>query len=191
MNRSGFKARPMPKKTFSAYKAITGNTPSGKKTEFKEFNLSQIKKKMLLTTEEIELKDHSKEFKAIEINPKLFDKRIEDILGKPSITVSKTIPVEFNLKTNERKRDRKAVEKSLENLSSDSVQKKKRYAKPNTAPNLSTSKRSRPTRAEELTVQFKAKPVPNYNKISADHEPKIAVQKAELTKPVEFNFSTD
>jgi hypothetical protein len=191
MSRSGFKARQMPTKTFSAYKPISGNTPSGKKTEFKEFNLSQIKGKKILTTEEIELKDHSKEFKATELNPKLFDRKIEDILGRPSVTIYRTIPVEFNLKTTDRKRDRKATEKSMENSTPNSLQKKKRYVKGNAAPNLSTSKRTRPAYVEEYNTQFKAKPVPNYSKISSESESKTAILKAELTKPVEFKFSTD
>jgi hypothetical protein len=191
MSRSGFKARQMPSKTFSAYKPISGNTPSGKKTEFKEFNLSHIVGKKILTTEEIELKDHSKEFKATELNPKLFDRKIEDILGRPSVTIYRTIPVEFNLKTTDRKRDRKATEKSMENSTPNSLQKKKRYVKANAAPNLSTSKRIRPTYVEEYNTQFKAKPVPNYSKISSESESKTAIIKAELTKPVEFKFSTD
>ena len=53
-----FKARPVPKKIFSDYKPIAGRTPSEKKTSFKEFNLSQVKQKQILTTEELELQNN-------------------------------------------------------------------------------------------------------------------------------------
>lgn len=58
MSLSAFKARPMPKCLFSSQNDPLKKTPVEKKTEFHEFNITQVKKKNLLTTEEIELQMH-------------------------------------------------------------------------------------------------------------------------------------
>jgi len=64
ISQNEFKARPMPKNSMSGLKSGVEHTPSAKKTTFREFNLSQTKKKTILTTEELELRTFNKEFKA-------------------------------------------------------------------------------------------------------------------------------
>jgi hypothetical protein len=207
MEQNSFKARPLPRKILSAYKPVIGNTPSGKKTEFREFNLSQVKRKQILTTEEIELQNHCKDFKAIELDYKMFEDDFETVLGRSCQKQSKgTVPAEFKFKTDERKRDRKAHDKSEEE-SSHSLQRKasvvKKYKeftikkdenyKPTCpkAPALSTETRKRKHREDEPVYKFKAAPMPEFSKLAAMAESKINVPKMPLTKPVEFNFSTE
>ena len=156
----------MPKKVFSAYKPVTGNTPSEKKTSFKEFNLCQVQKKNLLTTEELELRNNPKNFRALEINPKLFEKKISDLLSEKPV-VQRTVAKEFNFHTTARKRDRKASEKANEDSSSSEI-KKKRFAKANVAPCLSTAKRSRPVTTVKTNNLFKATPIPDYSQLAAE-----------------------
>lgn len=136
MRRNEFKATLMPKQIFAAYKPITGNTP--KKTTFKEFNLSQTPKKQMFTSEELELLNNPKNFKARELDPKLLTKKVQKLATSriQKVTEAK----EFKFKTTTRKRDKKAAEKENENSEKSA---KKRFAKPNTAPCLSTSKRAR------------------------------------------------
>lgn len=207
MSKSGFKARPCPSKMLSGTKIVL-LTPSMKKTEFKEFNLSQIKKKQLLTTEELDLQTHSREFKATELDRKMFEKSIEDILGrdKSKPMQPSTVPVEFNFMTNQRRRDRKAQEKDDEDSKSSQkrqrskVRKYKEFTikknenfKPTCpkAPVLNTTNRKRQKHEEEVEYKFKATPVPDYSKLASQFEPKSNQPKIPLTKPVEFNFSTE
>ncbi|CAI2386835.1 unnamed protein product [Moneuplotes crassus] len=188
IEKNKFQALPMPTKIFDEYKPVTGNTPSGKKTTFKEFNLSQIKKKQLLTTDELELLNNPKEFRALEFNPKMFEKKVCEILSEKPV-VQKTVPQEFNLKTTARKRDKKAMEKEME--MSQTSSKKRRYAKPNAPPCLSTSRRSRPVRVEKINNNFKAQPIPDYSKLAAEYECKRKISKPALTRPKGFRLSTD
>jgi hypothetical protein len=207
MSKSGFKARPCPSKMLSGTKIIL-LTPSVKKTEFKEFKLSQVKKKQLLTTEELELQSHSKEFKASELNKKMFEKSIEDILGKEKSKLANpsTVPVEFNFKTTQRKRDRKAQEKDEEDSKNSQKRqrskirkykeftiKKNENFKPTCpkSPVLNTTGRKRQKQEEEVAHTFKAIPVPDYDKLASQFEPRSNQAKLPLTKPVEFNFSTE
>ena len=185
-----FRARPMPKKVFDAYKPVAGNTPSAKKTDFKEFNLSEVKKKQLLTSDELYLQEHGQGFKAMELNPKIFEKKISDLLSEKPV-VPKTIPKEFNFQTNQRKRDKKASEKANEESSSQSSKKKKRFAKANAPPQLSTASRSRPVVQNKPPTLFKATPIPDYNKLAAEFEGKQSAVKHILTKPREFKLSTE
>ena len=82
MTHSAFKARPIPKSIFSAQKDPLKRTPTEKKTEIQEFNITQVRKKNILTTEEIELQTHCKDFKATELDKKIFENTLESILGK-------------------------------------------------------------------------------------------------------------
>lgn len=136
----------------------------------------------------------------------MFEKAAEGILGNEKHkSVVKTVPVEFNFQTNQRKRDKKLSEKedeeSLE-LGKRPVGKMRKFKEFNIkkdesfkptcpkAPKFNSFTRKR-QREDDATPKFKANPVPDYSKISAQFETKKNVPKIPLTRPVGFNFSTD
>ena len=171
----------------------------------------------MMTSEQLEVANHCKDFKATHLNHKIFENTLESILGK-DLTANKDHQVthvkEFKFKTDDRvrKRDKKACDKQQLDLSEVSSKKQsknsakkinivsqgsknsKEYVfkptKPK-GPNLSTLKRKRLRQDVEEQAIVSAKSSLKLVNVLQKDETKGAMQKLQLTKPVEFSFLTE